>query len=510
MKFAAAAIAWLAATALLGSWGIGAGALMVLNALVILVMLVAIGRTTVVGEAHAFLSPGLPAYTLAAPGAAAEWVSGFGVIGVVMAIASLGFEGFAVIGGLLAGYVISAALIQPALIASGARSLPDLIGRRAGPKASAFMTWVVYALCVLLLAVQFALAVGFADQAFAAPAIVVVVLLALLVLVSGSPGGLKTLVPAQAALFGVLCLGALAPALWVSVQAVGIPVPHIAHGALLHEIAVMEAGLSAGDGFSRIEAGRAVLIGLTVMLGTAALPHTHGRWFAEPDTQFAGRIAKRVVFLMLLVVCALPVIAVAARAADLLPAFADRSTAPDLMRSVSQVIQALAPPAWLLAAAGAAVLAAVVAASGSAALTAATVFDQHVERETAGGLLSRFRWSLFLGVLIAAVLAMAVGIDSVDGFLWLGSLASATLLVPLMLVLWWSGVTPAGIIGSVIAGALATLVLFFLMPVTLGLLASGLSLSTAVIVSIITEPYRATGTSLAPLVDLRSLSRNTP
>ncbi len=504
----AIALLWLAITAGLSAWGVGATALMALNTLVILTMLVVIGRSTVVGEAHAFLSPGLPAYALAAPGAAAEWISGFGIIGTVMAIASLGFEGFAVIGGLLAGYVISASLIQPALIASGARSLPDLIGRRAGPVAGAFMAWVTYALCVLLLAVQFSLAVGFAGQAFAAPALLVVILLALLVLISGSPGGLKTLIPAQAALFGVLCLGALVPAIWLSMKIAGIALPHVAPGALLHEMAVMETSLNAGDSFSRIEALQAALIGLTVMLGTAALPHTHGRWLAEPDTQFAGRVAMRVVFLMLLIICALPVIAIAARTTDLLPAFAAQTTAPALMQSIAQIIQTLSPPAWLLAAAGAAVLAAIIAASGSAALTAATVFDQHVERETAGGLLSRFRWSLFLGVIIAAILAMAVHIDSVDGFLWLGNLAAATLLVPLLLVLWWSGVTPAGIMVSVAVGALATLLLFFFMPVTAGLCASGLSLATAIIVSTVTEPYRATETAIAPLADLRSLSRS--
>ncbi len=498
-----ATIGWLAFTALLETMGVSPCLLLWLHILAMGVVLWRIGRVTLVSESGAFLSPVRDGPTALTPyGAAAAWISGFGTVGVASVMLMQGPVAYMLIGGIVGGIVLVQTVIAPWLADSGARSLSDWVQWRFGERAGPIMTVLLVLTGIAILTLQFGFAALLAEAVLGVPGWQVVPLVAVLVLLALLPGGLETMLPAQAALYLVLFVGILVPALWLAMAQTGIVVPHLAPGALLHEIAVAEEMLALTR---TMPPGQAMVLGLTVLLGTLALPHTLSRWTAERDGMQARWFAQRGTVLVFLILAAVPLFVIAVRAEQLFAALGEGMTVTSgetPRAALALAMATLDPPAWLIAAICAGALAAVVAASASAAFLVTTTLDGDPGRETAGGLLSRCRWAAAGAVGLAVLLALAVPINPVAGFIGLMTLAASAFLAPLVLGLLWFGMTTGGAVAGLLCGAMTCIILGAQgWGVMDGLALWGLAASTlaSIIVSVIwSEPTLSPPLTLPP------------
>lgn len=498
-------IGWLACTALLSGLGVPAVYLLLAHILAVGIALFRIGLETAVGEGSAFLTPVREGPTALTPyGTAAAWISGFGTVGVVAAILMHGPVAYALIGGIIGGMVLAQTVFAPALADSGARSLPDWVEWRFGDRAGRIAVFLLALAGVAILTLQFGFTALLSEAVLGVPAWLVLPFVAALVLLAILPGGLETMVPAQATLYFALIVGVFVPALWLGISETGIAVPYVAPGALLHEITVAEAKL----GLSReVQPVAAMVLGLTALFGTLALPHTLARWPAERDGAEARWFSQRSAVLVILVILAIPLFTIAVRATQLFAALVNGAPLPPSDTPIAALTNGMAtldPPAWLIAALGIGVIAAIVSACASATFLVATTAGGDPERETAGGRLSRCRWVGAGAVVLAMILALAMPVDPLAGFLGLMTVAASTVLAPVFLGLLWFAMTPGGAMAGLIAGAL-TCALFglgFGWSVMDGLALVGLAASTlaSVIVSVIWDEPK-----LSPPIRLTSL-----
>lgn len=480
---------WLCLGALLGASGVPAVMLLALNLAATGAVLWRIARGTVVNQANGFLIAYREEPSALTPHAiAAVWISGFGTVGVGAAILVYGHDAFALVAGLVGGGILTSLLIAPALADSGAVSLPEWLIRRFGAGAGWFVkgSLALSGLAVIVVQLAFAALVG--QAMFGLPSAVLLPFVAVLVLLAMLGGGMGTMVPAQAVLFLILFVGVLVPALWLGISETGIIVPHFAPGALLHEGAVAEGrlGVEAGsDPFA------AMMLGLTVLLGTLAMPHALVRYPSERDGRAARYHAQRSTLLAVAVIAAVPLFAIAVRSEQLLAALAAGVPLPadaTPVEAIAQGIATLAPPAWLLAMFGAGTIAALVATSASATLLVAGALGGDPRRETAGGVLARFRWVATGTVIVAMLVALTLPVDPVTAFFALMAFAASAFLAPLILSLMWLRLTSGGALAGVFAGAaLCTVLGAFGWSATGGVAVAGFTVSTlaAVLVSLI-------------------------
>lgn len=485
----AAMIGWLAFTALLDGMGIPAMVLLLLHILAVGAVLCRVGQGTIVGEGSAFLSPVREGPTALTPyGTAAAWVSGFGTIGFVTAMLMYGPVAYALLGGIVGGMVLVQTVIAPALADSSARSLPHWAAWRFGETAGRIAVVLLGLAGIAILTLQFGFAALLAESVLGISASLLLPFVAALVLLTVLPGGLGTMIPAQATLYLVLFIGIFVPALWLGISQTGIALPYVAPGALLHEIGVAEGKLGLSGGVQPLAA---MSLALTAFFGTLALPHTLARWPSERDGAEARWFSQRGTVLVVLVLAAIPLFAITVRADLLLTALVSGVPLPAMdtpAKALASGIATLDPPAWLLAALATGALAAIVAASASATFLVTTTVGDDPERETAGGRLSRCRWIGAGAVFLAFILALAVPVDPLAGFLGLMTLATSVLLAPLVLGLLWFGMTARGALAGLVAGALTyVLLVAFGWDTMDGSALIGLAVSTlaSVIVSLI-------------------------
>ena len=482
-------VGWLGVSALLGALGASAALLLALHLLATAAILWRIARGTMVGQAREFLTAYREEPSALTPYAVAgAWISGFGTVGIGAAILVQGHDAFALVIGLVGGLVLASLLVAPALAESGAVSLPDWMIRRFGSGAGSFVKGALAVSGVALIAVQLGFAALVGQAMFGVPPLLLVPVVAVLVLLAVLAGGMGTMVPAQALLFAILFVGVLVPALWLGMAETGIPLPHLAPGAVLYEGAVAEARLGVdigGDPFA------AMMLGLTVLLGTLALPHTLVRYPSERDGRAARYFAQRGSLLAVAVIAAIPLFAITVRAEQVFAALAGGMPLPvdaTPAQALAQGIAILDPPAWLLAVFGAGAIAAPVAACASAILLVASALGGDPRRETAGGVLSRFRWVGAGTVGVGAVLALGMPVDPLTAFFALLAIAASAFLAPLVLSLMWLGLTAGGALAGVVTGAVVCIALAALgWSVTGGVAVVGVGASAvaAVVVSLV-------------------------
>jgi len=484
-----ALVVWLLVSALLESMGMPSIGLLFLHLAATGVLLWRILRLTAVVQAQAFLVPDNEGPTALTPyGSAAAWLSGFGTIGVMATVLMNGSGAFALVVGIVGGMIIASTVLAPALAEVDSKSLSGWVGWRFGERAERVAKGLLAVLGIGILTVQMAFAALVAQAMFGISPIFIVPIVAVLTLLAVLGGGIASMIPAQAMLFLVLFAGVLVPGIWLGLSQTGIVVPHLAPGAMLHEIAVAESrlGIVAGnDPFA------AMMLGLTVMLGTLALPHTLVRWPVERSGHSARYFAQRGAVLAVIVIAAVPLLAIAMRAEVLIAAMAGGaglSMGATPADAIASGLAILDPPAWLVAALGAGILAAIVAACASATLLVASALGRDPARETAGGVLSRLRWVGALSVGLGACGAMVLPVDPVTAFLALLAFAASAILAPFVLGLMWSGMTAGGALAGMIAGAVSCVGLGAMGWSAAGgmaLLCLGVSASVSVAVSLV-------------------------
>ena len=223
---------------------------------------------------------------------AADWMSAASFIGMAGMIAFLGSDGSVYLMGWTGGYVLLALLLAPYLRKWGKFTVPEFVGDRYNDSVR-----VVAAISAIVISftyvvgqmtgggVVFARFLGLSAEWAVVVAAAVIFFYAVL-------GGMKGITYTQVAQYSVLITAYLIPAVAVSQQIGGFPVPQVTYGTILSELDALrtEFGL---DEFTQAFVGRdggqldVFLVTASLMLGTAGLPHVIIRFYTTKTVRGA-------------------------------------------------------------------------------------------------------------------------------------------------------------------------------------------------------------------------------
>ncbi|MEO1330511.1 MAG: hypothetical protein AAFW46_12680 [Pseudomonadota bacterium] len=248
-------------------------------------------RRSLLGSAPVETAP--PPQTAPAIGAsiAVGWVSSATLLGLGGALFVSGLDGFAFLTGLLAGFVLLASAIAPALRASGATSATAFLGRRYGSEVETLAALVAAVATLGLLGAQLSVAGIVLARFLHLPFGLGVALGALMVAAAAAGPRPRSGGYVAAGLAG-LAVAYLGPAIWIALGEGHPPIPQASYLFALDEIGRIEQGLAASDTpppaphlvFGGLFDPLSLLLAaLAFALGVAAQPHLLRASIAAPE-----------------------------------------------------------------------------------------------------------------------------------------------------------------------------------------------------------------------------------
>lgn len=255
---------------------------------------------------------------------AADWMSAASFISMAGIIAFAGYDGSVYLMGWTGGYVLLALLLAPYLRKFGKFTVPDFIGDRYYSNTAR----IVAVICALLVSFTYVAGqmrgVGVVFSRFLEVDINTGVVIGMvIVLFYAVLGGMKGITYTQVAQYCVLIFAFMVPAIFISIQMTGNPVPQLGMGATLNDGSEMYLldklnGLSTELGFSEYTSGSKARIDvfaitLALMVGTAGLPHVIVRFFTVKRVKDARKSAGLALLLIAILYTTAPAVAVFAR-----------------------------------------------------------------------------------------------------------------------------------------------------------------------------------------------------
>lgn len=221
---------------------------------------------------------------------AADWMSAASFISMAGMIAFMGYGGSVFLMGWTGGFVLLAMLVAPYLRKYGKFTVPEFIGDRYYSNAARAVAVICLIICSVTYVIGQMKGVGVAFSRFLEVdydtglyvGMIIVFLYAVL-------GGMKSITYTQIAQYCVLILAYTIPAIFISLQLTGNPVPQLGLGDtiigsdvyLLDRLdqVVTELGFKQYTTDVRISTLNMFAFTLSLMLGTAGLPHVIVRFF---------------------------------------------------------------------------------------------------------------------------------------------------------------------------------------------------------------------------------------
>jgi len=264
---------------------------------------------------------------------AADWMSAASFLGMAGLISFTGYDGSVYLMGWTGGYVLLALLLAPYLRKFGKFTVPDFIGDRYYSN----ITRTVAVICALLVSFTYVAGqmrgVGLVFSRFLEVPINTGVMIGMIiVLFYAVLGGMKGITYTQVAQYCVLIFAFMVPAIFISIQMTGHPVPQLGMGSqvLGEEVALLDKldGLSRELGFNAYTDGTKSMtdifcITAALMVGTAGLPHVIVRFFTVPNVRDARKSAGYALLFIAILYTTAPAVAVFART-NLLETVSDR------------------------------------------------------------------------------------------------------------------------------------------------------------------------------------------
>lgn len=223
---------------------------------------------------------------------AADWMSAASFISMAGLIAFTGYDNSSFLMGWTGGYVLLALLLAPYLRKFGKFTVPEFIGDRFySPTAR-----LVAVACLIIASVTYVIGqmtgVGVAFSRFLEIEVTYGLLIgAGIVFFYAVLGGMKGITYTQVAQYCVLILAYTVPAIFISLQLTGMALPplglfseHAASGVpLLEKLdqVIADLGFNSYTGH-HTNTFNMVLFTLSLMIGTAGLPHVIIRFFTVP------------------------------------------------------------------------------------------------------------------------------------------------------------------------------------------------------------------------------------
>ncbi|UUM30431.1 sodium:solute symporter family protein [Vibrio japonicus] len=229
---------------------------------------------------------------------AADWMSAASFISMAGLIAFMGYGGSVFLMGWTGGYVLLALLLAPYLRKFGKFTVPEFVGERFYSKAAR----IVAVACLIIASVTYVIGqmkgVGVAFGRFLEVDYSTGLLIGMcIVFMYAVLGGMKGITYTQIAQYCVLILAYTIPAIFISLHLTGNPFPQIGLGSTLTgtdvylldrlDQVVTELGFSEYTTQVRGDTLNMFAYTMSLMIGTAGLPHVIIRFFTVPKVRDA-------------------------------------------------------------------------------------------------------------------------------------------------------------------------------------------------------------------------------
>jgi len=227
---------------------------------------------------------------------AADWMSAASFISMAGLISFAGYDGSVYLMGWTGGYVLLALLLAPYLRKFGKFTVPDFVGDRYYSNKAR----VVAVICALFISFTYVAGqmrgVGIVFSRYLEIPIEWGVVIGMcIVFFYAVLGGMKGITYTQVAQYCVLIFAYIVPAIFISMQLTGNPIPQLGLGGTVEGgVSLLEKldGVLTDLGFAAYTSGRKgmadmFMITLALMVGTAGLPHVIVRFFTVPKVKDA-------------------------------------------------------------------------------------------------------------------------------------------------------------------------------------------------------------------------------
>ncbi|MBW7862237.1 MAG: cation acetate symporter [Rhodocyclaceae bacterium] len=224
---------------------------------------------------------------------AADWMSAASFISMAGLIANMGYGGGLFLMGWTGGYVLLAMLLAPYLRKFGKFTVPEFIGDRFYSKSAR----AVAVLCLLVASITYIIGqmtgVGVTFARFLGVTSDMGIYIGMgIVFVYAVFGGMKGITYTQVAQYCVLIVAYTVPAMFIALQLTGNPIPQLGLGSsiagtdvsLLTKLNQVVTDLGFNEYTTSLPGSRLNMFVYTIslMIGTAGLPHVIVRFFTVP------------------------------------------------------------------------------------------------------------------------------------------------------------------------------------------------------------------------------------
>ncbi len=254
---------------------------------------------------------------------AADWMSAASFISMAGIIAFVGYDASVYLMGWTGGYVLLALLLAPYLRKFGKFTVPEFIGERYYSKTAR----IVAVICLIIISFTYVAGqmrgVGIVFSRFLEVEIITGLMIGMgIVFFYAVLGGMKGITYTQVAQYCVLIFAYMVPAIFISIQATGNPIPQLAFGSEVtgESISLLSKldGLVQSLGFTAFTEGSKSTVDLffitaALMVGTAGLPHVIVRFFTVPKVSDARKSAFWALFFICILYTTAPAVGALAK-----------------------------------------------------------------------------------------------------------------------------------------------------------------------------------------------------
>lgn len=255
---------------------------------------------------------------------AADWMSAASFISMAGLIAFYGYGGAVFLMGWTGGYVLLAMLIAPYLRKYGKFTVPEFIGDRFYSRTAR----IVAVVCLIIASVTYVIGqmkgIGVAFSRFLEVSYNTGLVVGMgIVFIYAVLGGMKGITYTQIAQYCVLIFAYTIPAVFISLNLTGNPIPQLGLGSVMLgtdtflldrlDQVVTELGFAEYTTMVRLSSLNMFAFTLSLMIGTAGLPHVIIRFFTVPSVKAARSSAGWALVFITILYTTAPAVAAMAR-----------------------------------------------------------------------------------------------------------------------------------------------------------------------------------------------------
>ncbi|WP_372780867.1 sodium:solute symporter family protein [Litorivivens sp.] len=233
---------------------------------------------------------------------AADWMSAASFISMAGLIAYMGYGGSVFLMGWTGGFVLLAMFLAPYLRKFGKFTVPEFIGERYYSRTARIVAVICLIVCSVTYVIGQMKGVGVAFSRFLEVDYDIGLYVGMgIVFVYAVLGGMKGITYTQIAQYCVLIFAFTIPAIFISLNLTGNPLPQLGLGSTLIgsdtylldklDLVLQDLGFAQYSTQERLSKLNMFAYTLSLMIGTAGLPHVIIRFFTVPKVSDARKSA---------------------------------------------------------------------------------------------------------------------------------------------------------------------------------------------------------------------------